>query len=239
MKQRIAFLAVLLIAVLPCSAQFRAGIKGGANLSQVNMNINGIELDSYDTRTGAHAGFMTEYMFSKHLGLHAELGYFNSGANINPEQFKRWFDVSEDVSLSGHLSMHTIQLPLYLKTKFTITPQVQIYLMGGGLATYALKGEMFEKLSLPGESPLKISWSLYEEKVQILDQESTNIHKQQKLNLGLAAEAGVELSNGITIGIGFRQVLNNMAAISISDGWQVVTPKTDMWTANLSVGYWF
>lgn len=239
MSQRMIYLAVLLIAVLPCSAQFRAGIKGGANLSQVNMNINGIELDSYNMRTGAHAGFMAEYMFSKHLGLHAELGYFNCGANINPKQFKRWFDVSEDVSLSGHLSMHTIQLPLYVKTKFVVTPQVQIYLMGGGFVTYALGGEIFEKLVLPGENPLKLKWSLYESKVRIFDEDENNIHLQHRLTAGLAAEAGIETVNGIILGIGFRQILSNMSAFGITSGSSTIKPVTHMWTATVSVGYLF
>lgn len=101
--------------------------------SKVDMNINGIELDSYDPRRGIHAGFMTEYMFGTHLGLHAELMYFNSGANINPEQFKQWFYVSEDVSSTRNLNKHTFQLPLYLKSKFALSHTVKIYLMGGVL----------------------------------------------------------------------------------------------------------
>ncbi len=64
--------------------------------------------------------------------------------------------------------MHTFQLPLYLKTKFALSPTVKIYLMGGGFATYALKADMFEKLSLAGEVPLKLKWSLYEPNVRIL-----------------------------------------------------------------------
>ena len=239
MKKRIIFSAALLLAALPGFAQLRTGIKGGANLSQIDMNINGIELDAYRSRAGVHAGFMAEYMFNPNMGLHGELIYFNSGADINPEQFKRWFDVAEDVSVTGHLNMHTIQLPLYMKAKVSISPQIKFYVMGGGLATYALKGEMFEKLSIPDEPPLKISWSLYEEKVRIFDQDETNIHLQQKLNLGLAAEAGVELSNGITIGIGFRRVLSNMAAYGLTSGNASIKPVTHMWTASVSVGYMF
>ena len=165
--------------------------------------------------------------------------YFNSGANINPEQFKKWFDVSEDISVTGSLNMHTFQLPLYLKTKFKISPTVKIYLMGGGFATYALKADMFEKLTLEGEQPLKLKWSLYEPNVRIFDQDESNVHLQQRWNAGLAAETGIEIMNRITAGIGFRQVLNNMAAYGIMSGSGSIKPTTQMWTATVSVGYYF
>ena len=239
MARKIICLTTLLLSATFVFAQFRTGIKGGGNLSNVQMNINGIELDSYDPRPGIHAGFMAEYMFGAHFGLHAELMYFNSGANINPEQFKKWFDVSEDISVTGSLNMHTFQLPLYLKTKFKISPTVKIYLMGGGFATYALKADMFEKLTLEGEQPLKLKWSLYEPNVRIFDQDESNVHLQQRWNAGLAAETGIEIMNRITAGIGFRQVLNNMAAYGIMSGSGSIKPTTQMWTATFSVGYYF
>lgn len=232
-------MAVLLWAVLPGFAQLRTGIKAGANLSQVDMNINGIELDAYNSRISAHAGFMAEYMFNSYIGLQTEFIYFNSGANINPEQFKYWFNVAEDASVTGHLNMHTIQLPLYAKAKIGISPRMKVYLMGGGFITYALKGEMFERLSLPSENTLKLKWSLYDSKVRIFDQEETNIHMQQRWNVGLAAEVGMETANGITFGIGFRQVLNNAAAYSVISGSTSIKPTTYMWTASVSMGYMF
>ncbi|ULB34937.1 MULTISPECIES: porin family protein [Proteiniphilum] len=237
MARKMICLTALLLSASFVFPQFHTGIKGGVNLSNVSMNINGIELDSYDPRPGIHAGFMTEYMFGAHLGLHTELIYFNSGANINPGQFKKWFDVSEDVSVTGSLNMHTFQLPLYLKTKFALSPTVKIYLMGGGFATYALKADMFEKLSLAGEVPLKLKWSLYEPNVRIFDQDESNVHLQQRWNAGLAAETGIEIRNSITAGIGFRQVLNNMAAYGIISGGGSIKPTTQMWTATFSVGY--
>lgn len=239
MRQRIIYLAVLLILVPPCFGQFRTGLKGGANLSQVSMNINGIELDSYNPRTGVHVGFMAEYMFSSYLGLHGELAYFNSGANINPTQFKRWFDVGEDISLTGHLSMHTIQLPLYLKTRLILSPHIKLYLMGGGFVGYALKGEIFEKLSMPGENPLKLRWSLYEDRVHIFDRYETNIHLQERLHAGLAAEVGIEAESGITIGIGFRQVLYNLSGLTVSPSENILKTDIGMWTVGFSAGYWF
>lgn len=239
MKKRIIHLTALLLLAAPTFAQLRTGVKGGGNLSNVNMNINSVELDSYEPRPGLHAGFMVEYMFGAHFGLHSELMYFNSGANINSAQFKKWFDVSEDVSVTGHLNMHTFQLPLYVKMKFVLSPNAKIYLMGGGFATYALKADVFEKLTLAGEQPLKLKWSLYEHKVRIFDQDENNVHLQQRWNAGLAAEMGAQVMDKVTVGIGFRHVLNNMAAFGYMVDGGSLKPTTQMWTATVSVGYFF
>lgn len=235
MKRRFFYLVVLLAVAQPGFSQLKIGLKGGANLSQIEMNINGIELDSYNARAGVHIGLMAEYMFWRFIGLQSELTYFNGGANINPEQFKRWFDVGEDVSLTGHMNMHTLQLPIYVKAKFSIAPGVKVYAMGGGFASYALKGEMFERLSVPGEDSFKVKWSLYDSKVHIFNQVSDNVHLQHRLNAGLAAEAGVEIASGVTIGVGFKQVLNNVSAVNMNN----IRLATDMWMMNASVGYMF
>lgn len=71
---------------------------------------------------------------------------------------------------------------------------------------------MLEKLTLAGEQPLKLKWSLYEPSVCVFDQDESNIHLKLRWNAGLAAETGIEIKNSITAGIGFRQTLNNMVA---------------------------
>lgn len=234
---------VLLLALISCTAtaaaQFRWGVKGGANLSNVNMNINSIELACYKPRPGFHVGFMSEYMLSKHLGLHAELTYFNSGAGINAEQYKRWFDVPESISLKGYLNMYTFQLPLYVKTKFGVSSGTRIYLMGGGFVSYASKADISQKISLPGEAPLALKWSLYEPNVRVFNNTSSNAHLQRRWNVGVAAETGVEFNKNFTFGIGFRHVLNNMAALRYITDSGILNVTTQMWTATLSLGYCF
>ena len=135
--------------------------------------------------------------------------------------------------------MNTLQLPLYVKTKFALAPRTKIYLMAGGFASYTLKADIFQRLTMPGEQPLKLKWSLYEPKVQVFENEVTNIHFQQRWNAGLAVEIGVDISEKIAVGIGFRQPLNNMAAIDLSSGLGSVKPDTRMWTITASAAYFF
>ena len=59
----------------------------------------------------------------------------------------------------------------------------------------------------------------------------------QQWNVGIAAEAGVEVNNQVTVGVGFKHVLNNMSAIRYMG--TIIQPETRMWIASLSVGYFF
>ena len=76
-KTTIAVLLMMLIATAS-HAQFRAGIKAGTNLSNLTMNMQGVEFEIYNPRIGFNAGLMAEYMFSQHFGLHTELMYVNN-----------------------------------------------------------------------------------------------------------------------------------------------------------------
>ena len=128
---------MLLLVATSSHAQFRAGVKGGANLSSIDMSMQSLELEIYKPRVGFHAGLMAEYMFSRHFGLHTELMYFNSGANIDADKYLQGVETPEGVEMEGHVSMNTFQLPLYVKTKFMLANNLQLYVMGGGFATYS------------------------------------------------------------------------------------------------------
>jgi hypothetical protein len=238
MKKRAAYFILLLFIAAPSFAQFRAGVKAGANMSNITMNMSGVELEIYKPRAGFHAGLMAEYMFSRYFGLHSELVYVYSGATIDPEKYLQGLELPEGTSIEGYVSMHTLQVPLYAKTKFTLDNQLKIYVMAGGFATYAPAADQHVRITEDGES-MKVKWSLYDTKIRILDQEESNVYMQQRFNAGIALEAGVELSQGLTAGIGFRQVLNNMAAFGYMVNGGSVKPSTKMWTVTASVGYYF
>lgn len=72
-----------------------------------------------------------------------------------------------------------------------------------------------------------------------MDQEEGSIYMQQRWNAGMTAEAGVEVRDRITAGIGFRHVFNNMAAFGYFSGSGSIKPTTKMWTVTTSVGYFF
>ena len=229
-------LVVLLVVFVATSseAQFRAGVKGGANLSSIDMSMQNLELEIYKPRVGFHAGLMAEYMFSQHFGLHTELMYINSGANIDSEKYLQGVETPEEVSLEGHVNMHTFQIPLYLKTKFMLTNNIKLYAMAGAFASLTPNADQHIRMKAEGES-MKIKWSLFDPKIQIIDEIETNIYMQQRYNIGAAVEAGIEMDR-LVVGVGFRKILNNMAGMEILG---VGKPTIKMWTANLSVGYYF
>ncbi len=229
-------LAVLLMLLISTTsyAQFRAGIKAGANLSNLTMNMQGVEFEIYNPRIGFNAGLMAEYMFSQHFGLHTELMYVNNGANIDPDEYIEGVENPDGISVEGYVDMHTFQMPLYLKTKFMLTNNLKLYVMGGGFASYSPGANQHVTL-IEGSESMKVKWSLFDPKIQIMDEEESNIYMQQQFNAGVAFEAGIEMDR-MVVGIGFRQVLNNMAALGYLG---VGKPTTKMWTANLSVGYYF
>ncbi len=231
-------MAVLFLITASAFAQFRTGLKVGGNLSNTNMNIGGVELEIYKPRMGVHAGFMAEYMFGAHFGLHSELMYFYSGSTINSEKYTQGMEVPEGVSLEGFVDMHTFQLPVYVKTKFNLSDNTKLYIMGGGFATYTPSANQHVKTSYEGES-MKVKWSLFEPQIRILDSEESNVYMQQRWNVGLAAEIGAEVMDKLTVGVGFRHVLNNMAAFGYLVNGGSIKPTTKMWTANVSVGYFF
>jgi len=238
MKKRIIPLVLLLLLTTATFAQFRTGIKGGGNISNINMNMNGVELEIYKPRMGVHAGFMAEYMFGAHFGLQTELLYVYSGATINSDKYTQGLEVPEGVEMEGYADMHTFQLPLYLKTKFVVSPTIKLYVMGGGFATFTPTAEQHVRTSYEGES-MKVKWSLFDSKIRILDVEESNVYMQQRWNAGLAAEMGAEVMDRLMVGIGFRHVLNNMAAFGYLVGGGSIKPTTKMWTTNISVGYFF
>lgn len=228
----------LLLSVAPLSAQFRAGVKGGGNLSNINMNWGGVDLENYEPRMGVHAGLMADYMFMPRLGLHAELTYFYSGATINPDKHRQWFDVSDEVSFEGFIGMHTLRLPVYLKARFPLTSRWKMYVMGGGFASFSLSAYQHQRFT-NAQGSMKLKWDLHDPQIRILDEVGDNLFMQQRWNVGLAAEAGVEIMDRVTVGIGFSPVLNNMAALSHLPGNSSIKPTTHMWTATGSVGYFF
>lgn len=234
MKKITLAVLVLLLVATSSHAQFRAGVKGGANLSSIDMSMQSLELEIYKPRVGFHAGLMAEYMFSRHFGLHTELMYFNSGANIDADKYLQGVETPEGVEMEGHVSMNTFQLPLYVKTKFMLANNLQLYVMGGGFATYSPEANQHIRWIGGGES-MKVKWSLFDPKIKIMGDEESNLYMQQRFNAGVAVEAGIEM-NQIVVGVGFRQVLNNMAALGLLG---VGKPTIKMWTANLSVGYYF
>lgn len=234
-----SILIVLMLATFAfnAQAQFRVAAKGGGNLSAIPMTLNGVELDIYNPRFGFHGGLMAEYMFSHRFGISSGLAYYNSGATIDPDKYLQGSDLPEGFSLEGYVSMHTLQLPLFAKIMFDLPGRLQYYFMAGGFASYAFKAEQHVKQTLDGES-LKVKWSLFEPEIRVMGETEDNVYMQQRFNAGISLETGVEINRQATVGVGFRRVLNNMAAFGYQMNGQSVKPDIRMWTVSLTLGYY-
>ena len=238
MKTKNSLLFFLLTAVIfPLQAQFRVGVKAGVNVSDISMEMGGIEMDIYKPRMGYYAGLNAEYMFGNRFGLQSELRYGMVGATINPDKYMEGMDIPEGFSMEGHVSMHTLTLPLYAKLKFDLPSDMQFYFMGGGFASYAFDANQHMKQTL-GSEYLKVKWSLFDPEIRILDETESNVYLQHRFNAGIALETGIEIKKQIIVGIGFQHVLTNMAAFGYLVNGRTVKPTTKMWTASLSVGYY-
>lgn len=238
MRLKSILIVLLLTTTAFCAqAQFRVAVKGGGNLSAIPMTLNGVELEIYDPRPGFHGGLMGEYMFSHRFGLSTGLLYCNSGANIDPDKYLQGTDQPDGFSMEGYVSMHTLQLPLYAKIMFDLPGRLQYYFLAGGFASYAFKADQHVKQTQDGES-VKVKWSLFQPEIRVMGETEDNVFMQQRFNAGIALETGVEIGRQATVGIGFRHVLNNMAAFGYLVNGQSVKPDIRMWTVSLSLGYY-
>ena len=236
-QKNILIVLLLFVTTTFCvQAQFRVAMKAGANLSNLSMEMNGLELDIYTPRPGFHAGFMTEYMFSRRFGLESGLSYANKGAAIDPDKYYQGSELPDGLSMEGHVSMHTLQMPLYAKIKFGLSPGMQLYVMAGGFASYTSEAHQHVRLAMNGEY-LKMKWSLFEPEIRVMDETEDNLYMQHRFNAGIALEAGLEIGKDVIVGLGFQQVINNMAAFGYSINGRTMKPDISMWSASLSLGY--
>ena len=84
MKQTLSVLLIfILFSTLSAEAQVGFGLKGGLNLS--TLNIDDPEL-SYDSRTGSHAGIFLRGKFDK-IGIQPELLLFTQNGDLKSSLF--------------------------------------------------------------------------------------------------------------------------------------------------------
>jgi len=230
---------LLLLTTVPSFATVSRGREGWGNLSNMNMTMGNVELDIHRPLVrGARGIDGGSTCFFVHLWAAGRVELpCSAGRTSTLQGTRRGWMFRRGLSLEGYVSRHVFHLPLYLKTKFRLSENQQALRdgrWGGFLLSYCPHQHI--KQTYEGEY-LKTKWSLYEPKIRILDEESSNVYMIQRWNVGLAAEAGVEVNDRMTVGVGFKHVLNNMSAIRYMG--TIIQPETRMWIASLSVGYFF
>lgn len=231
--------ALLLLAfsiTFPARAQFKTSLQAGLDLSNLSLILNGVETDVFSPRPGFHAGFATEYMLGHRFGLESGLIYSHRGATINPDKYYQGSELPEGFSMEGHVSLQTLEIPLYAKLKFRLSPGTRLFVAGGAFGSYSLKAEQYVKHSWEGDH-IKMKWSLFEPEIQVMGETEDNFLMLQRFNAGIALKGGVEIGELLTVGLGFRQVLNNMAAFGYSLNGRTVKPDISLWSVSLSLGY--
>ena len=120
-KLKIFWVFCAVCAVMPATAQFRFGIKGGVNIVNATFNKDVYKLDNI---TGFHFGPVVEGMFGAG-GIGADFGllYSRKGFNTEPNTVKNDF----------------IDVPVNVKFKFGI-PLVNPFVAAGPFVSFRVAG---------------------------------------------------------------------------------------------------
>ena len=103
MKKLIIFTVIALFGFVPANAQdINFGAKAGVNIS----SINGDEVESFDSRTGFHVGFVAEIVISETFSFQPELLYSAQGADYSEDGFE---------SFEGSVKLNYLNVPLMAK----------------------------------------------------------------------------------------------------------------------------
>lgn len=114
MIRKLLILTTILASAFTASAEFRWGPTAGANFGTFHWKQNLLDTKG---RTGFQAGVLGELMIPG-IGFGIDLGlrYTMNGAHENFGDFKIW---NSDGITDQNVWMHTIQIPLNLKFKWT------------------------------------------------------------------------------------------------------------------------
>ena len=133
MIKRILVSLVAVLSVLTASAEFRWGPTAGVNFNTYNFKQDLIDVKM---STGGQAGVMGEMMFPG-IGFGIDLGllYNLHGAKINLGQKEVW---AADGYGNEQVWMHTLQIPVHLRFKYTRLSGLERY-----IAPFAFAGPVF------------------------------------------------------------------------------------------------
>lgn len=238
MKRVKLFLLTLFVVVnVSLQAQFRAGAKAGVNLSDIYFEISSLVVDIYKPRAGFHGGLFAEYMFNERFGLQSELSYYSIGADINQYEYYSLMVEAPSATLKAHVSMSAMQWPVYMKVKTPLSDNTMLYGMAGAFVSYSFNATQDMKVSEAGESA-NFRFDLLAPEIHLLGERMESPLRQRKTNAGLALEVGVEINRQMTIGVGYRQVLNNMTGYTSDMQLRPFDVKMNTWIASFTLGYY-
>lgn len=175
--KKLIVLSIALCSFMCINAQFRFGVKAGANVSRMNVKQSGIKMDDDNSkrRVGYHFGAMMEYSINDMFAIQPELMYINHGTS-----FKNLYSLEK-----ARINMNTLQLPVNLKASIGVG-KTRLFAYGGPYVSYSMYGKLKGK-----EDGVRISEELYGKGSDM-----------KRWDYGVGFGVGVEFKNGITLSVG-------------------------------------
>lgn len=192
-----AFAAVL-AAPRPAAADVRFGLKGGANVANVNGDF-GTNVSNWKSRVGFCGGIFIELNFGRLLTIQPEVLYTMKGAQATVEEGA--------LSGTGKLRFDYIEIPILLKIRIP-TGSVHPFVFAGPAVGFDLKSTFQDITGTSSDVAKKVDWSA------VLGaglQLGSSLHIDARYTLGLqkleVPEVGsFDLKNGVlsaTLGLAF------------------------------------
>lgn len=179
-------LLLVVVATLFTTVSFaQIGIKGGANLSKLNGESGGINIDS-DSKVGFHFGVFTELELTEGLFLRPELLYVNKGGKFELDFSGQKIETTN--------TRNYIEVPIYLGYRIDLS-SVNIVLNAGPYISYGISGK-----DKTDDDEIDIEFGSGEEEVKPLD-------------IGLSMGAGVEFTDQLGLFLSFDPGLANLSNV--------------------------
>lgn len=187
----------LVLSTLTVQAQFRFGVKAGANISHVSFDKDILNTDNLSNFTG---GIMTEFTVPiVGLGLDASVMYAGKG-------YKTAYDLINNTGtpvgkVEEKTRLHYIDIPVNLKWKFGV-PMAKIFLTAGPGFNFLLNKNF--KAEAKGEN--------------IPDTYLEKALKDKKFDLSINIGAGVELFSHFQVAVQYGWGLTNSLKYALDKG---------------------
>lgn len=198
MKKLIITFSLVFVALstFTSQAQFRLGVKAGANISHVSFDKDVLSTDNISNFTG---GLMAEFTVPIiGLGLDASVMYAGKG-------YKSYTAIIKNGNPAGNIDekvrLHYIDIPVNLKWKFGL-PMAKIFLTAGPGFNFLLNKNL--KVESKGES---VPDNYLDEKL-----------KDKKFDLSINVGGGVELFSHLQVAVQYGWGLTNSLKYAMGKG---------------------
>ncbi|GAB3534248.1 porin family protein [Pontibacter brevis] len=190
MKKLLSVFAFALISVTAAQAQSGLGVRGGANLSNLEGDLRNESL--YDSKWGFHGGLTLNIgIIDNFFSIQPELLYSNKGFKNADEEYTLPNQTTPLYRRVGKVNYNYIDLPVLAKIKAG-----PLYFEAGPQASYLL--------SVKDETSVYADNNLVSSTTTVIDRDN-----MRKFELGYAAGVGIAAGKRLSIGVRYNGSLND------------------------------